>query len=328
MKNIRRGLFIGLIFMILIPTVFADGVRYVFREDLNDVIPPVWPPGWMVQDDGDGMTWTSRYTGGARGSNSARFISSNAGDDWLYSPALSLQSGTEYTLSFTRRVTSAALPHHLSVWLGTAQSPSFMTISILNLPSIQNTDTEDTESTFTLGSSGNYYLGFHCTSNPASLGLYLDNIGITLPESDLQLTLQMDKIFYEGSNSYKAGEDKACLAFVTNTGTSPLWVNSAFCLGYEPNPNFVISFRVTDPDGLAVETRAKFEPHIPEDEDFVELNQDEIVYKFYDLMLGGYDFSKTGDYTIQAVYKNLFESESLNVWLGKIYSNSVTINIY
>ena len=318
-----------LVFCIL-PAGAADNVQTIFREDFESVTPPAIPSGWSVLDaNSDGAMWITRDKGGDRGGNCARFLSDsvNAGDDWLFTEAISLQTGVVYELSFISRNTSLGLPHNLEVWAGLAQSPASMTIPILpNIPFV-NKDVQETTAPLSVAGDGVYYIGFRCTSPPGTLAFHLDTIQISEPQSDLQVVFQMDKIFYESSNVFTPDEEKECLMWLTNTGAASIKVNSLTCFGYEANPDFEFSLRITDPDGLEMQTTAKFEPALPEESDFIDLAPDDMVYKFYDLNNGAYDFSKTGDYTIRAVYKNVFQPAAGDAWMGKVVSDPVTITI-
>ncbi len=86
-----------------------------------------------------------------------------AADSWVYMPGQALTSGVTYVLSFNERVTVATRKHNLSVWVGTAQIHAAMTTQIWSAVLSNNVCANKTIS-FTVPSSGTYYLGFHETS--------------------------------------------------------------------------------------------------------------------------------------------------------------------
>ena len=322
---------IGVAYVFLICSAIpADNVETIFREDFEDVSPPAVPSGWLVLDaNSDGAEWITRDKGGDRGGNCARFLSdaANPGNDWLFTSAVFLDAGTAYELSFISRNTSPGLPHNLEVWAGTAQNPASMTDSVLPVTVFVNQDLQETTAPLSVASSGTYYFGFKSSSDPNTLAFHLDTIQVSEPESDLQIIFQMDKIFYEETNVFTPTEDKECLMWVTNSGSSAIKVNSLTCFGYEDNPDFQLSLRISDPDGQEMETTVKHEPAIPEESDFIMLDPGEMFYKYYDLSSDIYDFSKAGDYTIRAVYKNVFQCNDGDAWMGKIASDPVTITV-
>jgi hypothetical protein len=179
---------------------------------------------------------------------------------------------------------------------------------------------------FTVPVSGDYYIGFRCMSPPGTLGLFLDSVRVAEPEARLQVTLEMDKAFYEeGASSYAADEPIKCTVYLANVGTEPLVVNKRMAIGHESLPEGVLAFRISDPDSQPVLPQAKFECAPPEAEDNYYLEPGARIYKDYDLNLGIYAFTKTGNYSIQAVYTNVYTFG--NTWRGKLVSDPVTITI-
>ncbi|HPB31150.1 MAG TPA: choice-of-anchor J domain-containing protein [Candidatus Sumerlaeota bacterium] len=329
----RRKIFplIGALLLALVAAaVGADNAAHVFREDFEQITPPALPAGWLVVDqNGDGTMWTTREDGGDRGGNCARVLAPtvNPSDDWLFTSALNLETGKTYTLSFITRMTSAALPHNLEVRIGAAQSAAGMTATILPLTPFNNDQLVETSAGFTVASTGTWYIGFHCASLPGTLGFHLDTVCVSKAEPDLKVVLQMDKMFYDSSSTYSAGESMGCLIWVENNGTAPVKVNSLTCFGFETDPAFNFSLRITDPDALPLESTARFEEGVPAESDFITLAQDEMFHKFYDLNNAAWPFTKTGSYTIQAVYKNVFPSAAGDAWLGTLVSDPVVITV-
>lgn len=309
----------------------ADGYRYVFFEDFSEGAPALFPPGWSLEDsNADLVTWAKWDIGGRANSSCARYLSSPAqpANDWFFTPAVSLTASTPYTLSFLNRVTSAAFPHNLEAWIGSAPASAGMTSLISSLPAISNVDALESSPTFTVASSGSYYIGFKCLSIPNHLALFVDNIGISIPESSLQVILQMDKTFYNaGAYTYSPDEAKKCLVYIQNSGASPLSVNSFLNVGASTDQSVALSFQVIDPDGIEVPYKAIHKVGRPDDTDFVTLATGELIYKNYDLQNGVFDFTKTGDYTVRALYHSIYKPTVGSAWQGVVISQPVTIRI-
>jgi hypothetical protein len=289
----------------------ASGEKYLLFENFEEIKPPDWPSGWTIaNDNGDNKQWESWSFGGSRGGQCLRYLShsTNAANDWLFSPAISLNSGTEYTLDFKTRVTPSLLPHKLSTWIGTAPTTDSMTTQLFSRENITNAETQETSGTFTVTSTGSYYIGFKCYSNANNLALFVDDVLISHPATDLEAHVQMVKAIYTpGSSSYAPDEEIKCLAYVKNVGASTLTVNGLLTGGHESDPDAVLYFTITGPTGAAIPFEAKYKAAAPRAEDFKSLQPGEAVYKIYDLNSGAFDFTASGAYTIRAIYKNYYK---------------------
>ncbi len=304
--------------------------RYIYYDDCDSDFPPVLPAGWVTEDiNGDG-TWIARPIGGGGGGGCLRIVSGPtlACNDWAFSPVISLDASLPYELTFTHRVTSDALIHSLDVYLSTSQSsPNVLQPAVVPPMLVSNREQATTTMPFAAPTTGDYSMGFHAFSDPNTLGLFIDRVIVSTPEPDLDINLQLDREFYDGTDIYDPSEDIRCHVSVRNFGAQALWLNGATGVGQENDPDAVIAFRVTGPDGLPVEAHAKYELVVPEDADFVSLEQGQSVFKNFNLNGGHYDFSTPGVYTIQAVYQNTHPATGMDVWLGKIVSNSVDLTI-
>ncbi len=330
MNKMARVFIVGLFIIVWSCPLHAAGFQYVDFENFNDVTPPAFPANWAVENtNADANTWETRDIGGAAGSPCVRYLShtTNPANDWFFSPAVTLSSGITYTVSFKTRVTSASFLHNLSVWRGAAQNSTGMTALIVSLPSITNTDARETSQTFTVGSTGAYYIGFHCASVPNSLGIFMDDYGISRTESGLSVSLQMDKTVYQGLNTFSPTEEKKCLVYIKNNGASPVTMNTLMTIGDTNDPYASLCFIVKDPGGNIVPYKARNKRAGPESSDFTSLAPGNVLSKYYDLNSGVFKFSQTGNYTIQAVYQNFHPSTPMP-WRGVIRSDAaVTIKV-
>lgn len=308
----------------------AGGMRYLLAEDFKDVETAGWPPGWTVENsDGDDRQWEARSLGGSAGGPCLRYLSGAApADDWVFTPAVALDAGVTYTLSFKTRVTSDLHPHAIRAWAGGSPDAASMTIPVSGPLSPSHTTATRTTATFTVGSPGVYYIGIHCVSLPSSLAVFIDDVLVGVVENNLQIKLQMDKAFYRsGDSSYTAGENMDCLMTVKNVGPTTVTMNALLTMSYDEDPATVLYYIVEDPHGQALVPHVKREISEPSDEDFRLLGPGETIFKFYDLNQGYYTFSEAGIYTIRAIYRNLHDSPSGDVWQGRLESEPVQIHI-
>lgn len=330
MKKFCYILLAGLAVFLLTLPIHAGGYRYLFFENFDDNSAPAWPAGWAIEDtNGGGVTWHTRDVAGFQGSACVRYLSETApiaANDWVFTPFVNLTSGVEYTLSFKTRVTGSTT-HKMDVWYGTAQNSTSMVNSVISLPAITNLDAEETSSTLTPSSSTVYSIGFNCASNPFMGALFLDDVGVSIPETELQVQLVMQKEALTGTNSYSSSEEKKGHIILNNNGTTDLLVNELFSIGDTNDPHSALSFIVKDPGGFVVSYLAKNRMGIPKDSDFTTLTPGDFANKYFDLNNGGFDFSQIGIYTIQVEYENLYPSSSGTPWRGKIISDPVNIQI-
>jgi len=328
MKRICFTLLVGLAVFLMGVSIHADGYRYLFFEDFGDTVPPAFPTDWLQEDaNTDGTIWHSREYGGFQGGDCARYLSTGIqANDWIFTPSIDLESGVEYTLSFKTRV-SSGMTHKLNACYGTTQDSGMLPNSIVHLTSITNLDAQETSATFTPSSTDAYYIGFHCHSDANQLAVFLDDVGVSVPEDDLTVQIKLDKISYSGSNSYSTTEEKKAMIILRNTGSSSIVANTLFTIGDSNDPHTVLSFIVKDPGGSLVSYYAKNKVAAPKAENFETLAPGDCACKYFDLNNGGFDFSAPGIYTIQVEYENLYKSEAGNEWRGKIVSDPVTIQI-
>jgi hypothetical protein len=154
----------------------------VLFEDFEGVTTPGFPAGWVVEDtNADAKEWYtySSSTYAHSGTKSARYPyhTSNAADDWLFTPALSLSSGETYELSFWYRAYSSSYPEAMDVWIGTAADSGSMTTVLWNNSVITNTVYAEATTPVSV-STGTYYIGFHCYSDINQYYLHVDDVGL------------------------------------------------------------------------------------------------------------------------------------------------------
>lgn len=101
------------------------------------------------------------------------------GDDWLISPAIRLEAGKKYTLSYEYRGLYSGMKESFDVALGTSLKPEHMTTQLASHTDV-GTGKKRNSLLFTVPSDGKYHLGVHATSPAYQYILEIDNITIDL----------------------------------------------------------------------------------------------------------------------------------------------------
>ena len=186
-------LMIAILALFVLPKM--AGADVVLEETFEGVTPPDFPTGWSVENtNGDSKYWeTYVYASGyynhtPNGSTSARYsysLSEDA-DDWFFTEALSLSSDKGYKLEFWYMAGLSSWPEKMEVKIGDDDTSTAMSIQLWDNDNIDNEAYLKGEATFTVSSSGTYYIGFHCYSEANMYKLYVDDIKLeSFPGNDM-----------------------------------------------------------------------------------------------------------------------------------------------
>lgn len=129
---------------------------------------------WTIVDLNGGRTWEP-LNGAA--SYMLDYQSGLPGDDWYISPAVSLESGKVYELSFYLGILSRT--ENLRVCLGTSENPDDFTTVIADFNSVQKDASGDKAYKLLVPSDGQYRIGFYAYSEPNMHRIDIDNVVIT-----------------------------------------------------------------------------------------------------------------------------------------------------
>ncbi len=130
----------------------------------------------VIDANNDGSTW-SRNSGGYA---EYRYNSSNAANDWLITPGITLEAGKTYQFDINAWARSTTYPEQLEVKMGTANTAAGMTTSVIASTRITwSTSQTLTNNVITVATTGTYYFGIHAISNRDMYYLYVDNLLIT-----------------------------------------------------------------------------------------------------------------------------------------------------
>lgn len=160
--------------------IAAGGTVTPFSEAFSGVTAPSLPAGWTTQAV-SGAAWVTNSSGCS--GNGLRYPGNSAtANSWAFTPAMTLVAGVTYTLAFNQKVGNASYVQKLAVTAGASAAPSSQTIPIYANTSLTNTTCAARSGSFTVPSTGTYYLGFQCTSNGgsgSSRTLTVDDIALT-----------------------------------------------------------------------------------------------------------------------------------------------------
>ncbi len=130
---------------------------------------------WTVIDPNGGPTWAFN-DGQADYLNNPGLIE---GDDWLVSPAISLEEGKSYKLHYEYRTGGYNKAENFEIKAGTAISPEAMTVEVASHKGVTNTKYTAAEASFKATESGKWYIGVHYVGPAANYRLLIDNISLT-----------------------------------------------------------------------------------------------------------------------------------------------------
>lgn len=305
----------------------ATGARFGLWESFEDIIPPSWPLGWLTENsNGDDKTWeTKKYGGLGERPQCVRYTASAliAGDDWFFTPALTLNPGVTYTLSYRYKVSNTST-QKMNIWYGGAQTSSSMTTQIYDNNTLTDTIMTLISADFTVPISGVYYIGFHCYSGVNQLRLFVDDILVSYPETDLQLKVVFDEeILNSGIPTYNLSDTIESITLLKNIGLTDLNLNQRLTVGGITNYKAELSYICIDPIGDTLTFGLMVEESQLKSSDFQVLASGSTAGKHYNLQTP-FTFSELGTYTLIVRYQNYHKNPGgSNAWLGKIMSNPV-----
>ncbi len=318
-------------FFIIISLVHATGERFVLWESFEDIIPPSWPLGWLTENsNGDSQTWeTKKYGGLGERPQCVRYSASAliAADDWFFTPALTLNAGFTYTLSFRYKVSNSST-QKMNIWFGGAQTSVGMTTQIYDNNTLTDTIMALVSADFTVSVSGVYYIGFHCYSDANQLRLFVDDILVSYPETDLGLTVILEKEMTSpgGTPSFGLSDSIESVAVLKNLGASDINLNQRFTIGGLTNFHCELQYICIDPTNDTLIFNITIEESQLKGSDFKLLLPGKTTGKIYNLR-SPFTFSELGTYTLYVRYQNYHkhpDDAAIDVWMGRILSDPLT----
>lgn len=116
----------------------------------------------------------------------SKFNMNTQSDHWMILPAIQLEGGKKYTLSFRERVFSNEDPEKFEVTIGTDPMVAAQTKTLLNVVTVKNEEWLDYNLPITITESGLYNIAFHCVSPAYAYYLIIDDITVTGDQSGVE----------------------------------------------------------------------------------------------------------------------------------------------
>ncbi len=140
----------------------------------------------ILDANNDGYTWGVSNAFANSTPNALTYVYNDndatiGGNDWFFTPGLSLRAGYTYQLQFKYAAYDSGYPEGLEVKYGTAATAAGQTSLLFSNTNIIN-DTFVTTSqipSITPTANGIYYIGFHAISAPDEFALLVDDIQVT-----------------------------------------------------------------------------------------------------------------------------------------------------
>jgi hypothetical protein len=153
-----------------------------FENFDTSVVVPALKTCYTVQDLNGGTTWTTSTDNPRSASNCMRYSYDVAlpGNDWFFTPAIRLQGGVSYKISYYNRAGASNFPEKLEVKYGIANNAAAMLNLLTSNTNITSTTYQLVSNSFTPAATGDYYFGFHAFSDADQLSLHIDDIRIEL----------------------------------------------------------------------------------------------------------------------------------------------------
>lgn len=129
----------------------------------------------ILDANGDGKTW--RYNFGA----CYNYDSDNAGDDWLFSPAIRLEAGKAYRISAMVREHHNSYVERIEIFVGQGATPEAMTRQLVPVTDIVSTEPVELGDYFIPETSGLYNIGFHAVSEANEWYMYVPSYSVSAP---------------------------------------------------------------------------------------------------------------------------------------------------
>ncbi len=155
----------------------GDSYTVPYFEDFEDlsVVETLWT---IIDANNDGSKWASGFWNGTGNSDIYySYNEQNAADDWIITPAIHLEKGHFYNVSFNANCSFYG-DEKVSLWMGNDKTAEAMQQNILPTMLVTSWDKEKHESTIMVNTDGNYYFGFHAESDANQGMLEVDDVAI------------------------------------------------------------------------------------------------------------------------------------------------------
>ncbi len=232
-----------------------SGQTVLLDEDFDGVTPPVLPEGWVAENaSGTGTTWVTYAVFAHSPPNCVSVFGDwQPKDEWLFSPAVTLEEGVSYRLSFYYRTSST--PLQMQVKMGEGASSGEMTTQVFLDENIDHTVHTEGFAIITPEEELTVHFGWNVYDGGNQGNIYMDDI----------LLVEMDPVpeisLYPQSHNFgtiSINETAETTFEITNLGGAPLNIT-----GVEIEPPFYAAFSATIAPGHSEQMQVEFLPDEP-----------------------------------------------------------------
>ncbi len=164
---------------------FAVKANPVFETDFSDDLTQA---GWTIVDaNGDGKTWENKVLTDGNTVANVTYNSMLDTDDWLISPAITIDETSVYLLSMLDAGSSYV--ESMGIYWGTEPTVEAMDNLIVDLPSMSHNDLKPEMALFQLDGDQTIYIGFHARSAADAFHIYIDDLSLA-PASGVDVSAQ------------------------------------------------------------------------------------------------------------------------------------------
>ncbi len=171
-----------LLFFIFLSSIYYSQAQVLLSEDFEGSFPP---PGWTVSNSGQGNSWTQNTNPAYATSGTKSMIcygsSSVSSNTWAITSSLHLEAGKLYKISCQCR-TQSGESQFLRLSIGNSSSISSQTTRLDSFSYYGIAKFTEGRTYYRADTSGNYNVGFHCTSYNNSGFLCLDDIKVEVAQ--------------------------------------------------------------------------------------------------------------------------------------------------
>tara|TARA_B100000683_G_scaffold217435_1_gene213417 strand:+ start:1000 stop:2613 length:1614 start_codon:yes stop_codon:yes gene_type:complete len=209
--------------------------------------------GWNVIDNNsDGDTWglmdsSVSWRGALLPYSGNRVLHysysfANDADDWIVSSCIDMQAGKQYVVSFavapyvSTYSGSAYTNEKVMLAVGNDNMPSAMTDTLINLESLDTTWTVHSD-TFSVASSGVYYLGIQAYSDANEWGISVDDINL----SELTVVSTNDKLTNNINIYPNPAKDYVIIDLVDESQVSVYNISGQLVHAFEANTQSIVN---------------------------------------------------------------------------------------
>lgn len=158
----------------------ADGLSVPYETDFSD-------QDWTIHNvNADEQTWTiyesaTDYNGtGFSAGIKYHWNSSQAANDWIISPAIQLEAGKNYKVTYWYKGASTNYHEKVGVYMSTGSDlASFTSDKLLNDHETTDTQWHKGIKKFTVDADGDYYFGIYCHSDKDRMNLFFTGFAVS-----------------------------------------------------------------------------------------------------------------------------------------------------